>query len=49
MCASPNAALAISAFALVGLLACHSDPASPPRNAGMAPVQLGFGGRDDGL
>jgi parallel beta-helix repeat protein len=44
MCASPNAALAISAFALVGLLACHSDPASPPRNAGMAPVQLGLGG-----
>jgi parallel beta-helix repeat protein len=43
MCASPNAALAISAFALVGLLACHSDPASPPSNEGTAPVQLGSG------
>jgi parallel beta-helix repeat protein len=44
MCASPNAALAISAFALVGLLACHSDPVSTPGNEGTAPAQLGLGG-----
>jgi hypothetical protein len=44
MCASPNAALAISALALVGLLACHSNPVSSPSNEGTAPAQLGSGG-----
>jgi trimeric autotransporter adhesin len=43
MYASPNVALAISAFALVGLLACHSDPVSPPSNEGTAPATLGSG------
>jgi parallel beta-helix repeat protein len=44
MCASPNAALALSALALVGLLACHSDPVSTPGDEGTAPAQLGLGG-----
>lgn len=44
MCPSPNAALALSAFALIGLLACHSDPVSTPSHDGTAPAQLGLGG-----
>lgn len=44
MCASPNAALALSALALVGLLACHSDPVSPSSREGTAPATLGLGG-----
>jgi parallel beta-helix repeat protein len=37
MCPSPTVPLALSALALVGLLACHSDPVSTP-------AQLGLGG-----
>lgn len=53
MCTSPNAALALSALALVGLLACHSDPVSTPSNEGTVPATLGLGGNtvlvvDDG-
>jgi len=44
MCPLPNAPLALSALALVGLLACHSDPVSTPSNEGTAPAQLGLGG-----
>jgi len=53
MSPSPNAPLALSALALVGLLACHSDPVSTPSNEGTAPATLGLGGNtilvvDDG-
>lgn len=44
MCPSPNALVALSALALVGLLACHSDPVSTPSHEGTAPAQLGLGG-----
>jgi hypothetical protein len=43
MCPSPNAPLALSTLALVGLLACHSDPVSPPSHEEMV-SQLGLGG-----
>lgn len=41
---SPTAPLALSALALVALLACHSDPVSTPSHEGTAPAQLGLGG-----
>jgi parallel beta-helix repeat protein len=44
MYASPNTALVISALTLVGLLACHSDPVSPPSHDEKGPMQLGLGG-----
>ncbi|HEU4682723.1 MAG TPA: right-handed parallel beta-helix repeat-containing protein, partial [Gemmatimonadales bacterium] len=44
MCPSPTVPLALSALAVVGLLACHSDPVSSPSHEGTAPAQLGLGG-----